>query len=69
MTKTINDYLNDPDLVDEPQVLREVHAIRLMIRDEVKNMTISERTAYYHEKSRAAFLRLGITPNYISPAD
>jgi len=65
MTKTINDYLNDPDLVNEPQVIREVHAIRLMIRDETKGMTVSERTAYYHEKSTAAFDRLGITPKYI----
>jgi len=65
MTKTIKDYMNDPDLVDEPQVLREVHAIRLMIRDETKDMTVSERTAYYHEKSSAAFERLGMAPSYI----
>jgi hypothetical protein len=49
MKKTIDDYLNDPDLADEPQSLREVHAARLMIQDETKDMTATERTAYYHE--------------------
>ena len=67
MTKMIEDYLNDPDLADEPQALRQVHAIRLMIQEETKDMTVSERTAYYHEKSNAAFSRLGITPKYITP--
>jgi hypothetical protein len=49
MTKTLDDYLNDPDLANEPSALREVHAIRLMIHDETKGMTAEERTAYYHE--------------------
>ncbi|MCL1812698.1 MAG: hypothetical protein FWG29_04165 [Treponema sp.] len=49
MKKTIDDYLNDPDLAREPQSLREVHAARLMIQDETNGMTAEERTAYYHE--------------------
>jgi hypothetical protein len=40
--------LNDPDLANEPQAIREVHAARLMIQDETKGMTAEERTAYYH---------------------
>ena len=48
MKKTLDDYLNDPDLVNEPSALREVHAIRLMIHDEIKNMTAAERTAYFN---------------------
>ena len=48
MKKTLDDYLNDPDLANEPSALREVHAIRLMIQDETKGMTPSERTAYYN---------------------
>ena len=47
MKKTLDDYLNDPDLADEPAALREVHAIRLMIHDETKNMTVAEHTAYF----------------------
>ena len=51
MTKTLDDYLKDPDLANEPAILREIHAIRLMIQDETKGMTISERTAYYNEST------------------
>ena len=49
MAKSFDDYLNDPDLTNEPQALREVHAARLMIQDETKGMAAAERTAYYHE--------------------
>jgi len=48
MKKTLDDYLNDPDLANEPSALREVHAARLMIQDETKGMTAEEHTAYYH---------------------
>ena len=47
MKKTLDDYLNDPDLANEPQALREVHAARLLIQDETKGMTAEERTAYF----------------------
>jgi len=67
MKKTLDDYLNDPDLANEPQSLREVHAARLMIQDETKGMTVAERTTYYHEGAKATFARLGITPKYTSP--
>jgi len=55
MTKTIDDYLKDPDLANEPEALREVHAARLMIQDETKDMTATERTAYYHEAAKRFF--------------
>jgi hypothetical protein len=59
MVKTFEEYYNDPDIVDEPSALREVHAIRLMIHDETKDMSPSELTAYY----RAATLHFfGDTP-------
>jgi hypothetical protein len=51
MTKTINDYLNDPDLVNEPEALREVHAIRLKIHDERKEMTATEYNAIVHQRA------------------
>ena len=47
MMKTLDDYINDPDLANEPAALKEVHAIRLMIHDKIKDMTPAERTAYY----------------------
>jgi hypothetical protein len=42
--KTVQEYMNDPALVNEPMALREVHAARLKIQDETKNMTIEEKT-------------------------
>jgi hypothetical protein len=51
MTKTIDDYLNDPDLASEPQALREVHAIRLKIHDERKGMTAAEYNAIVHQRA------------------
>jgi hypothetical protein len=47
--KTLNDYMNDPSVVNEPMPLREVHAIRLMIYDETKDMTTAEKTTYYND--------------------
>jgi hypothetical protein len=47
MVKTINDYLNDPDLANEPMALREIHAIRLMIHEETKGLTAEEHTSYF----------------------
>jgi hypothetical protein len=55
MTKTIDDYLNDPNLANEPQALREVHAIRLKIHDERKGMTVAEYNTIVHERA-ARFL-------------
>lgn len=55
MTKTIDDYLKDPDLVDEPYALREVHAIRLKIHDERKKMTAAEYNAIVRQRA-AKFL-------------
>ena len=66
MTKTIDDYLNDPEIANEPTALKEVHAARFMIQDETKNMTAEERTAYYNKSAKAFFSRLGITPKYIN---
>ena len=66
MKKTIDDYLNDPDLADEPQALREVHAARLMIQDETKGMTAAERTAYYHEAAKRFFPPENSRPSGVS---
>ncbi len=49
--KTIDDYMNDPDIINEPMALREIHAIRLKIYDKTKDMTSAEKTAYYRERS------------------
>ena len=59
MKKTIDDYMKDPDLANEPAALREIHAARLMIQDEIKGMTTEERTAYYHEAASRFLVNAG----------
>ncbi|GBU23306.1 hypothetical protein R80B4_03223 [Fibrobacteres bacterium R8-0-B4] len=47
MKKSLSKYMNDPDIINEPAALREIHAIRLMMYDETKNLTSEEHTAYF----------------------
>jgi len=47
--KTLDDYMNDPDIANEPMPWREIHAIRLKVHDETKDMTFHERKTYYDE--------------------
>ena len=50
MKKTFDDYYNDPEIVNEPSALREIHAIRFMINDETEDMSPTEYTAYVKER-------------------
>ena len=61
MKKTLETYMNDPDIVKEPLPLREVHAIRLMLSDETKGLTPEERTARTSADSQALLHKFGIT--------
>ena len=47
--------MNDPEIVNEPSALREVHAIRLKIYDEIKDMTATEMTAYFNGNATRFF--------------
>ena len=67
MSKTLEDYLNEPELAHEPPALREVHAIRLMIHDEIKGMTADERVAYFND-SAVRLLGSKAIGNFASPA-
>jgi hypothetical protein len=67
MPKTFDEYLDDPRVKDEPMGLRMVHAMRFKVQDETQGMTTAEEAAYYHEGTKAAFSRLGITPKYTNP--
>ena len=51
MVKTLEEYMNDPDIINEPLALREIHAIRLMIHDERKEMTAAEYNTIVHERA------------------
>jgi hypothetical protein len=67
MTKTFDDYLNDPRIKDEPMGLRMTHAMRFKVQDETAGMTPAEETAYYHEGTRTVFSQLGMVPKYTGP--
>jgi hypothetical protein len=60
--KTIDGYLNDPritndpDMQDVPFCIKKIHAARLKIQDETKDMTPLERTRFYNND--------GIPPKY-----
>ena len=58
--KDLDFYMNDPDIVDEPLPLRQVHAIRLQIRDETKDMTPEERAKYAAEEVKEFLDQCGL---------
>jgi hypothetical protein len=64
--KKYEDYYNDPDIIDEPAALREVHAIRLKIQDETKGLTPKERADRTNGKAREILERHGIRPTFIA---
>jgi hypothetical protein len=49
--RTFQDYMETPEIADEPLFLREIHAARLMIQDETKDMTPEERAVWFNQKS------------------
>ena len=53
-------YMDDPDIINEPLPLREVHAIRLMLRDETKSMTPEEHADYINAQARDIIEKLGL---------
>ena len=57
--KTLDDYMNDPGLAHLQMPLREVKAIRLMIYDETKDMTPSDRIARANNSIEEAQKRYG----------
>jgi hypothetical protein len=65
--KTINDYLNDPRLLEDPEMdepIRKIHAARLMLQDETVGMSGAEKVAFVNAKGRETLNRLGLTPQF-----
>ena len=52
--KTLDHYMNDSSVINMQMPLREIKAIRLMIYDETKDMTPTEKTAYYNDSVKRA---------------
>ena len=58
MNKTLDDYMYDPEIVNEPSpTMRELYAIRLMIHDETKDMSPEEHTVYVNERAERFLAR------------
>jgi hypothetical protein len=50
--RTFQDYMDTPEIANEPLYLREVHAARLKIQDETKGLSPAEQLAYWKRKER-----------------
>jgi hypothetical protein len=70
--KTIQDYMNDPRILNDPlmegalEPIKEIHAIRLKIQDETVGMTAVEEAEYHKQKTDQLFSSLGLPlPQYV----
>jgi hypothetical protein len=52
--------MNDPDISNEAMPMREIHAIRLMIHEETKDMTPAEYTAYFRSTAQDMIDKYGL---------
>jgi hypothetical protein len=71
--KTVQDYmndpriLNDPGLIAAPEEIRIIHAIRLKQYDEMAGMSFEEKTAFHQKRTDAMFASLGLPlPEYVN---
>jgi hypothetical protein len=66
--KTVQDYLNDPRLLNDPgmaaalEPVREIHAARLMLQDETAHMTTAEKIEFHNNNAKAFLADLGLPP-------
>jgi hypothetical protein len=64
----IKDYLNDPRIVNDPQMIgalepiRRIHAIRLKIQDETAGMTEEEKETQSKKRIGEYFASIGLPP-------
>jgi len=70
--KTVADYMNDPRLLNDPEMagalepIREIHAARLMLQDETIGMTATEKVAFINARGKETLAKLGLTPKIIN---
>jgi hypothetical protein len=67
--KTVNDYMNDPRLLEEPETdepVKKIHAARLMLHDETAGMSVEEKVAFINARGKASLARLGLSPKFVN---
>jgi hypothetical protein len=67
--KTIDDYLNDPRILEEPETdepVKKIHAARLMLQDETAGMSVEDKVAFINAKGKATLARLGLSPKFVN---
>jgi crotonobetainyl-CoA:carnitine CoA-transferase CaiB-like acyl-CoA transferase len=63
--KAVQDYLNDPRLLNDPDMaealepVREIHAIRLKIQDETAAMSTAEKIEFLNREAEAFLAPMG----------
>ena len=63
--KTVQEYLNDPRILDDPDMasavepIKEIHAIRLKIQDEIAHMTTAEKIEFLNKEAEAFLAPMG----------
>jgi exopolysaccharide biosynthesis predicted pyruvyltransferase EpsI len=64
--KTVQDYMNDPRILNDPDMvnalepIKEIHAIRLMSQDERAGMTPEEEIKYLNKKAEDFLAPMGM---------
>jgi len=67
---TVKDYMNDPriledrEMMEAPECIREIHAIRLKLQDETEGMTPEEHADYVNKKGEEILARWGLEHLY-----
>ena len=63
--KTVQEYLNDPRILNDPgmasalEPIKEMHAIRLKIQDETANMTTTEKIEFLNREAEEFLAPMG----------
>jgi len=64
MEKTWDDYMNDPDIINEPMGLRITYAMRLKVQDEKKGIPEAVYSAMASKRAEDFLASFGKTLRY-----
>jgi hypothetical protein len=70
--KTVQDYMNDPRILNDPEMagalepIKEIHAARLMLQDETAHMTTAEKVDYLNSSAKAFLANLGLPQQLVN---